>query len=543
MKRSDVLLVTWLIAGVDVAASAQSSLHKFTGPLNNSLFGDALGAAGDVDGDGLPDIIIGARYHNVLGMLDVGSAWVYRGGDWSLLHSFTGDSADDTFGTSVSGAGDVNGDGFADLVVGAPTDGVSASPPFSGSARIFSGLDGALLQLVYGPSSSSTGFSVDAAGDVNADGFADYVVGSPRATYAAIEKCGAARILSGLDGSVIHLSAGTAKDDALGHAVIGALDLNADGYDDIVAGAPMFGPGAGYARAFSGQDGSTLFVLSGQQSNELFGEEVAAAGDVNADGYHDIIIGQRYATTANGYESGAALVFAGGSGHLLVTLAGPTVFDDFGRAVDGAGDVDGDGHDDVFVSNTGAGAHVTVYSGADWTEIWKVNGPATYGFGESLAGVGDADGNGFPDLLIGGPQGGQSLPGFARLYAGCDGTVVPYGAGCSGGLEVPTIDVNGCPAPGGLVQITLAGGPAGGVGFLAVGTTQVEIPLGFGCTFLIGGALISAPLPLSSAGSTTSTVTIPASLLSGIGYLQGFVSDHTVAAGFRTTSGVEVGWD
>ena len=152
-------------------------LFTFDFDLHNDDFGISVSGAGDVNGDGFADLIVGDQEDDNNGTRS-GSARVLSGVDGSVLYNFDGDSADDRLGSSVSGAGDVNGDGFADLIVGAYLDdnnGVS-----SGSAKVYSGIDGSVLYTFYGDSSGDLfGYSVSGAGDVNGDGKPDLIVGPP----------------------------------------------------------------------------------------------------------------------------------------------------------------------------------------------------------------------------------------------------------------------------------------------------------------------------------------------------------------------------
>ena len=138
----------------------------------------------------------------------------------SVLYTFDGDSAQDNFGFSVSGAGDVNWDGFDDLIVGAIRDDNNGSN--SGSARVFSGVDGSVLYTFDGDSAGDRlGISVSGAGDVNGDGFDDLIVGAEHDDNNGTDS-GSARVFSGRDGSVLYTFSGDSPDDRLGRSVSGA---------------------------------------------------------------------------------------------------------------------------------------------------------------------------------------------------------------------------------------------------------------------------------------------------------------------------------
>ena len=142
--------------------------YTFDGAANGSRFGDSVAGAGDVNGDGFADVIVGAR--------GAGSAYVYSGADGTVLRRFDGVAAGDRLGSSVAGAGDVNRDGFADVIVGAPRADAGGMDE-AGSAYVYSGKDGTLLWQFDGAREYAyLGSSVDGAGDVNRDGFADLIV-------------------------------------------------------------------------------------------------------------------------------------------------------------------------------------------------------------------------------------------------------------------------------------------------------------------------------------------------------------------------------
>ena len=335
-----------------LALSALDGSNGFVvnGVAMNDHSGISVATAGDVNGDGTDDLVIGAfgadGFH--------GAAYVVFGDKAGFVSSLelssldgtdgfviNGKAAMDLTGFSVAGAGDVNGDGTDDLLIGAY--GANAAFVVFGSA---SGFSSALnLSSISGSNgfkisgaADKAGFSVAGAGDVNGDGFADLLVGAQEApsgatysgsSYVVFGKAGgfASNLgLTALDGSNGFRIDGEGKYDRSGYSVAGAGDVNGDGFADLVIGAfrnspngnlsgaayVVFGKAGGFASSIdlSALDGSNGFKIDGAHTNDNAGVSVAGAGDVNRDGFADLIVGARGADP-NGSDSGASYVIYG----------------------------------------------------------------------------------------------------------------------------------------------------------------------------------------------------------------------------------------
>jgi len=194
------------------------------------------------------------------------------------------------------------------------------------------------------------GFSVSDAGDVNNDGFPDFIIGAPFHDSAGADR-GRAYVYSGLTGSLLYTFDGAGAGDNFGYSVSGAGDVDTNGYDDVIIGAPLndfAGTNAGQAYVYSGSNGALLYTFTADSAGDDFGRSVSGAGDVNNDGFADVIVGAPlYDDPINTLATGRAYVYSGANGSLLYTFIGQCYnisCDDsldmgFGQSVSGAGDV------------------------------------------------------------------------------------------------------------------------------------------------------------------------------------------------------------
>ena len=409
----------------------------FTGASANDNFGNSVSTAGDVNGDGYDDIIIGAFDYNAA----QGRVYIFFGG--SIMNnvadvSLTGASVGDWFGWSVSSAGDVNGDGYSDVIVGAILN--DAGGTGAGRAYIYFGgssMNNVADLIMTGEAGSDQfGVSVSSAGDVNGDGYSDVIVGA-NGNDAGGSNAGRAYIYFG--GSAMNnvadvIMTGAAAGDQFGISVSSAGDVNGDGYSDVIVGAygnDAVGTDAGRAYVYFG--GSSMndiadVLLTGEAASDGLGISVATAGDVNGDGYSDLIVGANL-NDAGGSNAGRAYVYFGGSvmnNVADVTLTGVAVSDQFGISVSTAGDLNGDGYSDVIAGanlNDAGGAsagRAYVYFGGNLmdstADVLLTGAAANDQYGSSVSTAGDMNGDGYSDLIIGADQNDAGGSSAGRVY-------------------------------------------------------------------------------------------------------------------------------
>jgi len=402
--------------------------------------GDGVGAsvagAGDVNGDGTPDLLVGGV--GIDGTVtDGGGAYLVLGpvsADMALSAAdalLVGVAEDDYAGHSVAGVGDVDGDGFDDLLIGAPYDDTAATDagavylkfgPVTGTASLVMA-DVVLLAAAGG---DGAGWAVAGAGDVDGDGLDDLLIGAPYASVGTF--AGAAYLVLGPATGLSDLGSADACllgiDDGNGYAVDGGGDVDGDGLADMLVGSPnddttawlagaaflVLGPVTGDVAL----DSSAQAALYGVAQEDYAGSAVAFAGDVDADGYDDVLVGA-YLNDDNGESAGIAYLFTSFSsgttdlGTADALILGEHPGDYAGSAVAAAGDVDADGFADILVGaageESGGGGAVYLLQGPITGTLDLSSADAKWigggNPGWAMAGVGDMDGDGLDDLLFG----------------------------------------------------------------------------------------------------------------------------------------------
>lgn len=405
----------------------------FTGEVAGDQFSYSLSSAGDVNGDGYNDILISSPQNDQT-FTNAGKVYLYYGG--STVNNvpdkvFLGENADDQFGISVCIIGDYNGDGFDDLIIGAPNNDDAGNN--AGAAFVYYGgsdMNTISDQIIYsGNDDDRLGSAVSDAGDFNGDGYSDFVVGIPRADNAGFNSGLVLLYLGGANPSVYFATSfsGVQSSEYFGLIISNAGDFNCDGFSDIIIGSPSnysIGSNVGRINIYFGSsvvNNTADFISYGESFSEYLGLGITSSADFNGDGNVELIAG---AYGYSGMDGRVYLFKQKMTGNDIPDeyFLGNSTLELFGADVSLEGDLNGDGFNDVVISSPGYLSNrgrVSIFYGGALLD----NDPdvVIYGenegdhFGNSISTNGDINGDGFDDLLVG-----------ARMFNGARGKAYIY---------------------------------------------------------------------------------------------------------------------
>jgi hypothetical protein len=366
---------------------------KLESSNSGEQFGFSVAGVGDVNGDGCDDIIVGANKFDENPLTNSGVVYIYYGSgggscptgigensppDFPPSVTIKGVSDNGEFGYAVAALGDINNDNISDFIVGAPFTNSN-----QGKAYVFFGNNSSLSQLISTDAGlilsgdnpgDLFGFSVSGNGDIDGDGVGDLVIGADKRENAF--KGGSAYVFYGAMLPLL-TDSGTALDadvefsrvllttDQFGCVVAITGDMNGDSKSDVVVGAPLpdtipgrvyvFYSGPGFVSKNAFEADVTLF---GTLNDDRFGEAIADAGDINLDGFSDLIVGASQGNPSSIPNNGMAYIFYGGPNLIgninatdlgVLSIQGENSLDQFGRSVIGIGDTNGDGYDEIAI--------------------------------------------------------------------------------------------------------------------------------------------------------------------------------------------------
>ena len=431
--------------GVSSVSSWEGSSYTYE---NDSHFGSSVAGAGDVNGDGYGDIIIGIPDDGTTEKPGVGRALIYYGSslgpetdsDWGAGPFELSPESNSFYGYSVACAGDINGDGYSDVIVGAPYEPETGSVQIveQGYTYVYYGApdqpaDTAQLICQSDQAGAGLGISLASAGDVNGDGYDDFLVAAPYFDNGHTDE-GRVYLWHGSAGGLAEtpnwFAEGEEVEANLGWSIASAGDVNGDGYDDIIIGCPKSNPlyisagrvyvwhGSSTGMGENGVPANADWQTFGLVQNALAGYSVACAGDVNGDGFCDVIIGVPGENTARLFQGSPDGLNATPDWQYTEAKSGSF----FGWSVASAGDVNRDGYFDVVI---GAPFHAPTDNPDDIQKglarafygsafglrqqaEWMAFGIAkNYRFGYSVSSGGDMDGDGFSEIVVGSPGGAR----------------------------------------------------------------------------------------------------------------------------------------
>ncbi|HSC76167.1 MAG TPA: thrombospondin type 3 repeat-containing protein [Pseudomonadales bacterium] len=433
----------WDNDGIGNVCGDDVPMAGISGAISKDKAGSAVAFAGDVNNDGYGDYVVGIPGYDIPAtpttktIKDAGRAVVISGKTGLELMSVDGDAAKDAMGFAVAGGGDIDNDGFDDVVVGAPkADDVVNGLVDAGSVTVLYGPDGARTETVYGAAAKILSGSAVAFGDVNNDNHADIIVGAPKdddLTHALVD-AGSVKVFNGTNLSLVQTYFGTTTKAYAGTAVAaGKVDAIAGA--DIVIGAPndddVILKDTGSVTVYNISNANTFIMKKFGAVAKAFSGKSVASGDVNNDGRDDVIVGAPGDDDGALKDTGSVTVFSGNGGAQLAQQHGAAAKAGLGNSV-AAGDVDGDGQADIIAgaskddvpASDGArkivdAGSLSIWRGAGFGLINTLYGETGKDYFGAAVGAGDINSDGKADLIIG--IAGDDIPASKTIKDG--GTV------------------------------------------------------------------------------------------------------------------------
>lgn len=493
------LLFVFAIAALSLSAQLPLRFGD-TGAAPDSRMGNAVAALGDIDGDGCDDFAVASQGVFSLPPFFTGPAGrvdVYSGKTGAVINTFTRPSAPlDPYGISLAALDDVDGDGRRDLAIGWDNSAaLGGGTSVAGSVDVVSTGTGAILGTIVGTTPGGRlGRAVASLGDIDGDGAGDFLASSNQFPISGVPSVGRVAVVSGASLGVIQNLSQGGDNDFFGDAIAGLGDITGDGVPDYIVGAPgatPVGSLAGAAYVYSGATHAVIRSYAGTLPNVRLGSDVANVGDVNGNGVTDYAIGESgYRLSPTVFNSGRVCVYEGATGALLFTILGENTGEFLGDRISGGGDLNGDGLTEVATTYSGEAVQTFPFLPPTVTRAGGVRVVSTVGelgrfddgftdtrLGEGMDFVGDVDGDGIGELVLGNPEAASNAGRFRVVtLAGR----ARYGVDPSDPIQTLDLDWT----PGGTVlpsgRVIVSGAASLAAGIIGVSTGPADFPfMGF----------------------------------------------------------------
>jgi hypothetical protein len=502
------------LAALAAPLAAQSIVYITSTDVPQDAYGEHAAFAGDTDGDGVSDFLVGAH--------EASSIDLHDGSDGSVRLVLQ--SLNDGYGRAFVGV-DVDGDGLADV---------------AGASIHFIWLRSGLTGQVLGSLDSVGVDAVARLGDLDGDGLAEIAGGNPTGKLgSSITRLGYVAVFSSATQQGLYYWYGEHQDDALGTDVCNAGDVNGDGVEDIAIGVPgddTSKPDAGAVHVRSGADGSLLWAVSGMSDARRLGGALAAIGDLNLDGVPDLAAGT--AAPSTGY----ALVLSGVDGSSITGIYSEEPGFNFGTDVAGTGDITGDGHPDVAVASESGqlGLHVHLVDGvsAETLQLIAFDVPGVPDHGRTVDAPADLNGDGLPEFIASTTDETAGVgTGHAWVVSTSDLPWEHLGQALAGAAGKPLLKGEGTLVADQPLTVKIAQATPSATAWMLFGTSSVSLPFK-------GGVLVPDPqvallLQTNAAGKLVINSTWPAGVPGGTQFdAQGWIRDVGAPQGWSATNGL-----
>lgn len=532
-------VATGLVAATQLPA--QRLVRDFYGTTVAGDFGSNLARSPDADGDGHADLVVGAPGRDAPGLSDVGAAFLLSTANGTVLTQAFGNVASARMGTRVLGPGDLNGDGTMDLVFAGPLANNQA-----GMVQAIAS-NGSSLWARNGWAGGRMGSALAAIRDLNYDGGAEIMISAPATVSTTFGYVGSFYNQTGWPVTAVNGSA----NGQWGAALVTLGDIDGDGDDDVASSEPAYAGGIGRISLIRPilNGAASVYWTTGAAfaAGENVGVVMGNAGDLTGDGKNDLLVSSMQARV---------YLIDGANGGTIGFVSHPVYAN--ATSLCGIGDQNGDGVPEFAIGqaayNNQAG-RVAVHDGATRNLLYLLDGAPGSRFGASMVALGDVDGDGLGEFAVGAPthsSGGNAIGRVAIFGQVIPSQLATYGAGCGGPGGLLQLAASGLAIPGQTVTLTGSNLPVGQLGAVMLGSSSSTsiygpLPLDLSVIGMGGCSLLQSMEITDPFFATASTVGRPLPLPNDYAfvgfelYAQMLMLDPLVPAGITTSNGARIG--